>query len=379
MTSLLDQGPSGGLQGNGGGLGLDTSFALSRPHDSIVGAGRVRTILDPHEAAALLRSGRIDAIAGALPFDIDRPAALTVPEAIYRTDRPLPAAATDLPRISLARELPSPETHTARIRELLEVISARGLDKVVLARAIELTSEGVVEPLSVLARLINADSAGNGFYVALGEEHEGAHLVGSSPEVLVRREGHTVTCHPLAGSLARSVDSATDRARGRQLLRSAKDQAEHAFVIDALTSALAPLCTTIHAPTSPVLTWTPALWHLGTPITATLRDPATTALDLALSVHPTPAICGTPTAEAKRAILEIEDERGFYSGAVGWCDRQGDGEWMVTIRSARIDASLRTVLAHAGSGLVAGSEPEAELEETTVKLSTILSALGLRP
>ncbi|MFD4467421.1 isochorismate synthase MenF [Rhodococcus sp. NPDC058505] len=357
-------------------------FVLSRPHGTVLAYGVDDTLTDPGDAIALLRAGTAPAIVGALPFDVREPAALTVPHRLDVTDGPLPvprhrAAPRD---VAIARSLPSPAEHARRVADAIAALRSSTLRKVVLARAVELTAGTTVEHEAVLDRLVAADPAGNGFSVdlsAAGPGHRGVRLVGSSPEVLIRRRGDTVTCHPLAGSAPRHHDPETDAARGRALAASAKDLAEHAYVIASLRDALAPLCTDIDAPDAPILTTTPHLWHLGTPIRATLRDRSIGALDLALAVHPTPAVCGTPTAEAMRTILEVEGGRGFYAGAVGWSDASGDGEWMVTIRCAQIAADGRTVIAHAGGGIVEGSDPADELDETTTKFGTIMAALGV--
>src|SRR5699024_10428306 len=139
-------------------------------------------------------------------------------------------------------------------------------------------------------------------------------LVGSSPELLVRRRGDVVECHPLAGSAPRLADPAADQAAGRALRESGKDAAEHAFVVDSLARALGPLCRDLEIPETPTLTATREMWHLGTRIRGRVADPRTTALDLALAVHPTPAVCGTPTDDARRVIADLEGDRGLDSG-----------------------------------------------------------------
>ncbi|CAM5195833.1 isochorismate synthase OS=Castellaniella defragrans (strain DSM / CCUG 39792 / 65Phen) OX=1437824 GN=BN940_00301 PE=3 SV=1 [Castellaniella denitrificans] len=124
------------------------------------------------------------------------------------------------------------------------------------------------------------------------------------------------------------------------------------------------------------LTSTARLWHLGTLIEGELADPAISALDLAIALHPTPAVCGLPTADARRAIAGLEPfERGYFAGAVGWCDAAGDGAWAVAIRCAQ--ASGRRLTLSAGAGIVPGSVPELEYQETGNKLRTVLDALGL--
>ena len=118
-------------------------------------------------------------------------------------------------------------------------------------------------------------------------------------------------------------------------MSSTKNHDEHAFVIDWIRAQLAPVCAELHIPDAPELLSTEQVWHLATPIHGVLRDPSTTALDLALLLHPTPAVNGTPFAAALDAITSDEPWRGFYGGAVGWCDDDGDGEWVVAIRVRR--------------------------------------------
>ncbi len=143
-----------------------------------------------------------------------------------------------------------------------------------------------------------------------------------------------------------------------------------------MAEALRPYCRTLSAPTRPRLVSTPTMWHLGTTITGELADPDVTALHLAAALHPTPAICGTPTDSARRLVTELERfDRGYYAGAVGWTNADGDGEWAVSIRCAEVaEHSLRL---YAGGGIVPESDPEAELEETSAKFATLLRAMGL--
>ncbi|MGV2805996.1 isochorismate synthase, partial [Clostridium perfringens] len=150
-------------------------------------------------------------------------------------------------------------------------------------------------------------------------------LFGASPELLVTKKGLRIKGNPLAGSAARSTDPVEDKRRATALLSSAKDRYEHALVIDAVASALQPFCSKLEVPAAPTLIHTNAMWHLSTEINGVLKDDSVTSLDLALAMHPTPAICGTPTDAARDVIRAIEPfDRGFYSGAVGWSDANGD-------------------------------------------------------
>ncbi|MEV6276101.1 isochorismate synthase [Nocardia sp. NPDC051832] len=357
------------------------AFVLSRPHATVRADGQAATFQDAGQAAAALRRGTATHIVGALPFDPAAPAALWAPTSVSISEGPLAANGAALPRISVDAAIPEATEHLQRLKSLIATLSDTGteLEKVVLARALRLTAVAPVAAAQILDRLVAGDAFGNGFSVdlsAAGTDYAGKTLVGATPEVLVRRSGDVVTCHPLAGSAPRHRDPVLDRETAATLLDSPKNLREHAFVVDQVRAALTPLCREISIPDVPELTSTPKLWHLGTPITAVVRDPSSTALDLALAMHPTPAICGTPTAAARDLIAELEGDRGFYAGAVGWASADGDGEWMVSIRCAELSADGRSILAYAGGGIVAESDPDAELAETTTKFGTMLAALG---
>ena len=233
----------------------------------------------------------------------------------------------------------------------------------------------------VLRRLVAADPAAYGYLVdltAAGDEYAGAALIGASPELLVarsRRPGDLPTVRRFGP--ARRGPRHSIAANGAALAASAKNRHEHQLVIDAMRAALDPLCDDLSIAAEPQLSRTAAVWHLCTPISGRLRETSTTAIDLALALHPTPAVGGVPTKAASELIAELEGDRGFYAGAVGWCEPDGDGRWVVSIRCAQLSADRRTALAHAGGGIVAESDPDDEVEETTTKFTTILTALGV--
>ncbi|MEU6721194.1 isochorismate synthase [Nonomuraea sp. NPDC046802] len=255
-------------------------------------------------------------------------------------------------------------------------IAGGDLDKVVLARTLELTGQ---RPVTVTDLLLHLGGRGAHTYaVPLGGERT---LIGASPELLVARHGRTVTANPLAGSARRKpADPHADRATAERLLMSAKDRHEHRLVADAVAAALAPHCDHLHVP-EPTLLATPTMWHLSTPITGRLASPAATSLELAAALHPTPAVCGTPAAAARALIAELEGgmgvERDFYAGLVGWQDAAGDGEWAIALRGAVLQDRTRLRL-YAGAGIVATSDPDAELAETSAKFLTMLRALHVR-
>ncbi|MFG1790458.1 isochorismate synthase MenF [Nocardia sp. NPDC049149] len=355
-------------------------FLLAQP-DGVVRAFGSRVAFDEADrAVAALRAGSADWIVGALPFDPRRPAALSVPERVQHTAGPWrPAALPELPAVQVVTEIPSAAEHIARVTKLVEQLNdpAQPLRKVVAARSVLAEAAAALEPELVAAQLLTRHPHANVFAVDLTPAgRTGATLVGATPEVLIARHGDTVTLRPLAGTLARRADPDADAAQARELLASTKNRAEHAFVIEWIREQLSPLCAELSIPDGPELVHTHEVWHLATPITGRLRDPATTALDLALLLHPTPAVCGTPTDLALDTIADLEEDRGFYGGAVGWCDANGDGSWVVAIRSAELSADGRTMQAYAGGGIVAASDPKTELDETTAKLRTLLGSLN---
>lgn len=372
-------------------------FVFSRPTDSIV-ARHVDATFDSGEAAVeALRSGAVGAVVGALPFRPGDATALLAPTHLERRAGPLPvtrtAAArsaapgttvpgTIAPAETTIEEIPPRADHGARISRALDALRAPtpSVEKVVLARALRIVAAEPIDPYRLLERLIAGDSAGNGFAVDLSvadglAPSTGPILVGSSPEVLIRRRGRRIAAHPLAGTVPRGDTPDDDRRNAELLAASDKNRAEHAYLVEHLRTILTPLCSQLEIPTRPEVTSTPQVWHLGTPIVGTLADPAPSALEVALALHPTPAVCGTPTDAALEMIAALEGDRGFYAGAVGWVDAAGDGEWLVAIRCATVSADRREVLARAGGGIVAESTVDDEIAETSAKFRTILAAL----
>jgi isochorismate synthase len=199
-------------------------------------------------------------------------------------------------------------------------------------------------------------------------------LVGASPELLISRQGSEVRANPLAGSAPRSGDKDEDRANAAALAASAKDREEHAIVVDAIVAALQPLSATLTWDPEPVLLETANVWHLSTRFRGRLVDPAPTALDLALALHPTPAVAGAPTDGALAAIGQLEGfSRGAYAGPVGWVDADGNGTWAIALRCALLSRDRATL--YAGAGIVAASDPAEEIDETDRKFRASLDAL----
>lgn len=333
--------------------------------------------------AALVAGVTEPVVTGAIGFRPDAPSSLVVPAVVRRAGAPGPGrppgplSGNDW---SLTPR-PAPEVYTGAVSRALDLIRDGDLRKIVLARCLDVTGGDPVAVPRLLARLVHADPAAHAFAVDVSAPGDAVPrtLVGASPELLVSRRGPVVTANPLAGSRPRVADEAENARRISDLLTSEKDRAEHAHVAAQVAEVLGRFCVDLDVPAEPEVIGTPTMWHLSTRVTGRLADPSdagSSALALAEALHPTPAVCGVPTVLARDTIAALEPEdRGYYSGLVGWTGPDGDGEWVVTIRCAEVRD--RTVRLFAGAGVVAGSDPEAELAETGAKFGTLLRALGL--
>jgi menaquinone-specific isochorismate synthase len=202
-------------------------------------------------------------------------------------------------------------------------------------------------------------------------------LVGATPEMLIRREGGLATSRVLAGTIRRSADDVQDLALAAGLAQSGKDLQEHEFAVTSVARALAPFCSGMNVPDAPYVLELPNVLHLATDVTA-VADPQVSSLALAAALHPSAAVCGTPTAAARATIAELEQlDRDRYAGPVGWIDADGDGEWAIALRCGRIDPDEpRQIRLYAGCGIVADSDPAAEHAESVAKLVPMRDALG---
>ena len=202
-------------------------------------------------------------------------------------------------------------------------------------------------------------------------------FLGATPELLVSRHGDIVRAHPLAGTAPRSADPAADGRLAAGLLASAKDQGEHRITIEWLLDGLLPFCSYVDAEPEPTIVTLANLHHLGTRVEGRLSSPPASVLELVAALHPTPAVGGDPQGRALEIIAELERaDRGRYAGPAGWVDGDGNGAFAVAIRSAQIDGLVTRFFA--GVGVVADSDPEAELAETRTKFRAMLGAL-IRP
>jgi menaquinone-specific isochorismate synthase len=197
---------------------------------------------------------------------------------------------------------------------------------------------------------------------------------GASPELLVRVSHGQVSARVLAGTIGRGEDPKSDLAKSNALSASEKNLAEHRFAVDSMVVALTPFCLTVDADDKPFSLALPNLWHLASDVYGKLRSNIS-VLDLAAFLHPTAAVAGTPRTAAQKMIGELEPfDRGGYSGPVGWIGADGDGEWAIALRGGFIEQNVLT--AYAGCGLVAESEPAAELAETQLKFAPVRNALS---
>ena len=199
-------------------------------------------------------------------------------------------------------------------------------------------------------------------------------LFGASPELLVRVSHKQVSARVLAGTAGRGTDPGIDQAISNALQTSSKNIAEHKFAVASMVEELKKFCTKVDADETPFSLSLPNLWHLASDVHATLHDEAS-VLDIAAVLHPTAAVAGTPTLVARKLIGELEPfDRGRYAGPVGWIGADGDGEFAIALRGAQLTDGQLT--AYAGCGIVAESEPDAELAETELKFKPIREALA---
>ena len=202
-------------------------------------------------------------------------------------------------------------------------------------------------------------------------------LTGASPELLVARSGDLVRSQPMAGTTGRSPDPIADARLAASLLASHKDRIEHQITIDMVHDTLLSWCSYLDAETDPQVVSLANLHHLATRVEGRLSHPLPSVLELVAALHPTPAVGGDPRGAALGLIAQHEQfDRGSYAAPVGWIDHRGNGEFAVGVRSAEIRDN--TARLFAGVGVVADSDPEAELEETRVKLEVMLGAI-VRP
>jgi isochorismate synthase len=263
-----------------------------------------------------------------------------------------------------------PAHYEEAVARAVQRIGRGELEKIVLAREVEVHAPVAHDPAAVVGLLRDAFPSCYVFAVGRGE----STFLAASPELLVRRDGQRASTVALAGSTRRSADPAVDDHLGEQLLRSDKDREENAIVARRITIALRPHAVWVTAAPEPGLVKVANIQHLGRPIRAQLASPID-AIELAGLLHPTPAVGGEPWHVAEALIPALEGlDRGWYAGTVGWTDASGDGEFCVALRCALLRD--RVARCYAGAGIVRESDPRAELAETEVKLGALLPVLA---
>ena len=375
----------GGLAGRGVALRIDLPEGLGDDEATVSVTDALAAIRadDP-----LGRPGTGPVAIGALPFDPTAAGHLVVPQVVYGYDRhgawmttvevdggppaeavAEPAAPGRPPEgFDLRSSLPH-EEWMGIVADAVEMIGHGDLAKVVLARRIDIQANRPFVISDVLERLSSLYPSTMVYAI------EG--FIGASPELLLRRAGSTVESHPLAGTVARSGDTHGDETLVAGLMASPKTRHEHRVVVEQIDAALRPLCEELTVPETPSVMGLRNVSHLATHITGRLAGAAPSALELVARIHPTPAVGGWPTDAAIRYLQKVEGfDRGRYAGPVGWVDSRGDGCFALGIRCAEVDGPTARI--YAGNGIVAGSDPAAELAETQLKLQALLAAL-VRP
>jgi isochorismate synthase len=269
-------------------------------------------------------------------------------------------------------ELPSAQQWKGLVRQAVDRIGDGAFEKVVLARELRAIADTSFNLPTALERLRKTYPDATVFAVG----HGSYTFVGATPEYLARLSGRTVRALGLAGSAPRGSTARLDSEFERQLTESAKIRHEHGVVVRMLVDALRQTCAHVEARTGPSVLKLANVQHLATPVEGRGVLPGLGILQFVERLHPTPAIGGHPRKESLEWLRHNEGlERGWYAGTIGWTDTSGDGEFAVAIRCALVRDNIASL--YAGCGIVADSDPEEEYQETLVKLSPMLHALGL--
>ncbi len=339
---------------------------------------------------------------GALPFDPRLPGRLVVPRTLVRRDEDGRAWLTSIEDATgegpdgsgsvTAQDLMGPEAGSAdrdpaqatrfvvtspRSPEdwCSAVVAARQELRSGVARKVVLAREIVIEADRPLSRRAVLEQLRRAYPAAMLFATDG--FVGASPELLVERIGQTVRSHPMAGTAPRGADPVADAALAAGLSESTKDQIEHRFTIDMVHDTLLPWCSYLDEEATPSIVAMANVQHLATLVEGQLSSPPASVIELMRALHPTPAVNGSPREVALELIERFEGlDRARYGGPVGWVDAAGNGAWTVGIRSAELDGHRARLFA--GVGVVADSDPDAELAETRAKFEAMLNAI-LRP
>lgn len=250
----------------------------------------------------------------------------------------------------------------------IQKIKSSELEKVVLARDLVMPLGGKPDLTTAIARLHER------------YPHCWTYLVegnfGASPELLLRAQAGEVSARVLAGTAGRGTDPDVDRAIADGLAHSSKNKHEHEFAVQSLIQELSPVCDDLETDAEPFSLALPDLWHLASDVRGRLKA-GVTLLDAIARLHPTAAVAGTPRAKAQALIAELEPfDRGGYAGPVGWISADGSGELAIALRGGRVEQNPWQIRAFAGCGIVAESDPKAELAETELKFKAVRYAFS---
>ena len=257
-----------------------------------------------------------------------------------------------------------------QVSAAITAIKSNQLEKVVLARDLNATSNTTIDIRNLMQRL-EIEYPSTWLFLVDG-------LIGATPELLVRLNKSLVTSRVLAGTIRKSGNEDRDLALAASLAKSSKDLEEHEYAVKSVADALAPFCSSTNVPESPFVLHLSNVMHLATDVTGVLNDSAKQAdiFTLVEKLHPSAAVCGTPTEVAKKLIASLEEmNRGRYSGPVGWIDAHGDGEIAIALRCGQLSADHKSIRIFAGCGIVAGSDPANEYAESQAKLMAMRTAL----
>lgn len=390
-------------------LGARDGWLLENTEVLRVGFGRavdvvtlVNGLNDSFDATAQLRRHTLDGVEGpsgsgvvafgALPFDRSANGQLRVPEFCITQYRDgdawlstlegstqwtalLDETTAPVQEAQSLRSLtmqPTPDEYAHNVALAVEILRSKEIDKVVLARSVHGTVPEPIDPAAIAQRLHGREPLCTVYSMPTVA---GRRFVGATPELIARRDGATLACHPLAGTIALPPNVAPDDYLN-WLLGSSKNQYEHSVPVNEIVTALASVYDDVHAESSPSIVALRTLAHLGTWINASSRCAADApdALAVLRLLHPTSAVGGVPRQSAYELIQRLEQhDRGYYAGPLGWIDANGDGEWWIGFRG--IEVKGNEFEAWAGAGIVSESDPTAEREETKAKLASFLSSV----
>ncbi|MCT1578463.1 isochorismate synthase DhbC [Oceanobacillus kimchii] len=367
-------------------------YLLSFPSKNILGKGKAVELTEEEQRGlsfrkrieSLLHKGTLNGmenpiVIGALPFHQQDKGTLVIPEEIQQSEvyqNVDNSLSSDTISSTHIQSIPSGKEYAKAVEKITKEIKEGKLEKAVLGRVLQIDVDKQPDISHLIQNLITHNHDKYNFALNTSEEGKEKTLIGASPELLISKKGSIVVSNPLAGSRPRQKDPEKDVLIAQELRHSEKDLHEHQLVVQSVLNALRPFCKKLHVPEEPSVIHTETMWHLSSEIIGHLEDPYTQSIEIAENLHPTPAICGTPNDIALENIRQLEPfNRDYFTGLIGWSDKNGDGEWAITIRCAEIEEN--TIRMFAGAGIVKDSVPEEEKNETAAKLQTMLRVFGI--